>query len=383
MTRKINNSGFTLVEMLVVITIIALMGLMIIPAILGMFSSGSDSQSYAMLTTELSAARTLAIKTSCYVCVHIQQADQVSDANIPASINGKFYMAILVRNPFAYTTSSSGTDASFYQDQVFAIGSLTSGTTASVLMANIPVNNTWVANQWSGYWVRMLSGNASGQTAQIVAGNLANNGLQLSGSLAVTPNSGDYYMIYKPTNVEPQTLPGTIAFGRLCAPFVNGANFQASALGDNATDTNNNKMAQSFMTVNIIFSPAGTLVTTTPDFNGCAYLASQIPGTTISLPGYFYDAYSDPTSSGYHNANGVQTKIWPMPVSGNQVNVYDAVNLPQPGTSAVTIVDYMKYSRLTGNTGFTPNRQTYLQNDNGGCPYLAINTNIGQMLPRK
>ena len=368
-----NNSGFTLVEMLVVITIIALMGLMIIPGILGMFTSGSDSQSYAMLTTELAAARTLAIKTSSYVCVHIQQADRSADPNIPAAIDGKFYMAILVRSPLASDAAAPNNISYFYQDQVFAIGTLSSGS-ASALTANVAAG-VWVSNQWSGYWVRMISGAASGQSAQIIAGSLPYSGLQLSGSLSVIPTSGDYFMIYKPTNVEPQVLPGTIAFGRLSPPFVNGNSFVAAALGNAATDSGNNRLAQSFMTVNIVFSPAGTLVTATPDCNGAVNFATVIPGTNTNLPGYFYD---DPNAV----SRGLYTKIWPIPVAGNQVNVYDGVNLPQPGTSAVTIVDYMKYSRYTG-TGTTPNRYTYLLNDNGGCPYLAVNTNIGQMLPRK
>jgi prepilin-type N-terminal cleavage/methylation domain-containing protein len=441
-TKKTNNSGFTLVEMLVVITIIALMGLMIIPAIIGMFSSGADSQSYSMLTTELSAARSLALKTSSYVCVHIQQADQVSDPTIPASINSKVYMSILVRHPFLYTIAGgvSGTDCSFYPDQVFAIGQVTaynSGSSAvtallppenslAYLQVNPPFNNGlwdggWVKNQWSGYWVRMISGNATGQTSQICAASVPyiTNGnpppatvqdptiLALTAGFAATPAAGDYYMIYKPTNVEPQVLPGTIAFGRLVVPTINNNTngnfivngvFQGTALGDLTTDAGNNMLAQSFMTVNIIFSPSGTLVTTTPDFNGCAYLATAIPGTAIPLPGCFYDTYTDPNSGGYKSSAAVQSKIWPMPSSsgaavavyGNgkvptAVNNYDGVNLPQPGTSAVTIVDYMKFGRLTGtaNAPNGPNRYTYLYSDNGGCPYLPINTNIGQMLPRK
>jgi prepilin-type N-terminal cleavage/methylation domain-containing protein len=408
-----NNPGFTLVEMLVVVSVIALMGLMIIPTILGMFNSGTDSQSYAMLTTELAAARTLAVRTSCYVCVHIQQADQGSDPTIPAAINGKVYMAVLVRSPLPSDPQPPNGISYFYQDQVFAIGTLLSGTT-SALTANPPVGTTWltnpwVANQWSGYWVRMISGRASGQTAQIIAGPLGNNGLQLSGSLNVTPSSGDYYMIYKPTNMDPQVLPGTIAFGRIAVPpisvtvngittvqpgnFVANSAFVGANLGDNSNDAGNNMLAQSFMTVNIIFAPNGSVVTTTPDGTfgavdyGTVHLATVIPGTTNPLPGYFYD---DSNAV----ANGIYTKLWPMPSSSaaasavyknvpTAVNYYDGVNQPQPGTSAVTMVDYMKFLRYTGTGGTPSNRYTYLTSDNGGCPYLTINANTGQMLPRK
>lgn len=410
-----NNSGFTLVEMLVVITIISLMGLTIIPTVIGMFNSGADSQSYAMLTTELSAARTLAIKTSSYVCVHIQQANADVDPGIPASINGKVYMAVLIRSPLQLTDPASPYNISyFYPDQVFATGTLAAASTSSALIAQTTGNGSavaWVANQWSGYWVRMISGAATGQTAQIVASNLASNGLQLSGSFSVTPAASDYFMIYKPTNLEPQVLPGTIAFGRLTIPpimvsngavlvvspgqfVVNGA-FQGAALGNFTADAGNSQLGQSFMTVNIVFSPTGTLVTTTPDSNYSVNFATTIPGTTSPLPGYFYD---DPNAI----ANNIYTKIWPMPASSaaasnyytkplysgaptsvpTAVNLYDGVHCPQPGTHAVTIVDYMRFLRLTG-TGAAPNRYSYLNSDNGGCPYLSVNTNTGAMLPRK
>ena len=388
------NTGFTLVELLVVITIIAFMGLMLIPAIVGLFNSGVDSQSYAMLTQEMSAARTLAIKSSCYVCLHIQQANKDADSNIPASIHGKFYMAVLIRNPFLYTTGSSGTDSSFYPDQVFAIGTVSSASTTMVTV-NAPAGTNWVANQWSGYWVRILGSStnsgATGQSGQICVPSGGNNtptALPLTGALNVAPNSGDYYMIYKPSNIDPQPLPGKIAFGRLCPPFVVNGLFVQTALGGNTLDvpptTTNSQLAQSFVTVNIIFSPSGTVVTSTPDSNGNAYLASVIPGTTTPLPGYFYNDRNAATT-------GIYTQLWPMPSSSAAAgSVYtgtntmpssvsnDGVNLPQPGTTAVTMVDFSKYSMYNATY-----RYNYMSDVNTGCPYLSINVNTGQMLPRK
>jgi prepilin-type N-terminal cleavage/methylation domain-containing protein len=384
--KKMKNSGFTLVELLVVISIIAFLGAMLIPSIVGLFSSGADSQSYAMLTAELASARTLAIKTSCYVCVHIQQAN---DPSIAPAINGKFYMAVLIRNAFPIaSTDPNGVNYGcyFYQDQVFSIGSMSSYNTGnnSLVLDSTTHATGWVADQWSGYWVRMISGNAIGQTAQIIAGSgdATGNTLMLSGPLGVTPTGG-YYMIYKPTNIEPQTLPGTIAFGRLSAPFIVNNNYVVSdaasnpVLGGTSLNPANDLCAQAFTTVNIIFSPAGTVVASTPDGNGSAYLATVVPtigsspASPPNLPGYFYD---DPSS-------GAKTKIWPAPYLNTTIDNTNNAGRAIPGTQALTMVDYTKYTRYTGTQ-----RQIYLDVNNGsgvGCPFLSIDVNTGQMLPRR
>ena len=207
-------------------------------------------------------------------------------------------------------------------------------------------------------------------------------------------------MIYKPSNIDPQVLPGTIAFWPALPPVRRQRRLVHAALGDTSLTTANTMYGQSFLAVNIIFSPSGTVVSSTPDLNGAAYLATAIPTSSNSptpLPGYFY---TDPAALAY---SGLYTQLWPMPSSSSAapaayrqtlqqvptpVNAYDGVNWPQPGTTVVTMVDYTKYlarsspvgdSSLGSNTG----RNSYLAADNGGCPYLSINVNTGQMLPRK
>lgn len=404
--------GFTLAELLVVITIISLLGTMIIPSIIGMFKAGAESQAYAMFAAQLSSARELAKRNSCYVCVHVQQAapDTVTGAN-----KGKFISAVMVRNPFNYSVSgSSGTDYSFYPDQVFAIVSI-SGGSGNTINAVSPAGTVWSSNQWAGYWLRVIKIATGGSgpigQAKLIVGNTSSNGssaasitlasafdtVDSSGTTLPAPASGDVIMIYRPTGMDPQVLPGTIAVGKLAKPFVNdsGAVVQ-DEVGDATlspdpynTANKNVRCAQSFTTVTVIFSPSGTVVTTVPDSTGNAggaTFATVIPGTTASgtdpvysgatttvykpnLPGCFFDgattAYTPPD---------IKTRIW-----DHKNLVIAAANTTDlsKGASAVTMFDYTKFSKMTGAT-----RAAYL-GATGDAPYFSINVYTGQMLPRK
>ncbi len=66
--------GFTLIELIVVVTIISLLALTILPGIIGLFKAGSDAQAYNVLAAMLSSARSAAIQRSTYVALHGQMA---------------------------------------------------------------------------------------------------------------------------------------------------------------------------------------------------------------------------------------------------------------------------------------------------------------------
>jgi prepilin-type N-terminal cleavage/methylation domain-containing protein len=67
--------GFTLMEMVVVIGLVALMASLALPSIMALYNSGADSQAYNLIAAQLTAARALAIEKATYAGVHVQLAD--------------------------------------------------------------------------------------------------------------------------------------------------------------------------------------------------------------------------------------------------------------------------------------------------------------------
>ena len=289
---------------------------------------------------------------------------------------------------------------------------------------------TWIANQWAGYWIRILTGNGSptdnsgtyslGQTKQIVS-STADPGPTVTisqtfdatnstGTALNPPRAGDYYMIYRPTGIGPQLMPGAVAFGRLNSAFTSGgapvaANLGSSTVPSDPTDLTqpNVQLGLSFTSVNVIFSPSGTIVTSVPkpsssdmtywaDPNGYGLpvFATQIPGyasqpanhtvtgTSISTPtanllGYFCEN---------SNYTDMKVKLWSPDVLAIASNLPSGSSGVQQvgggGTLVLTVVNWSKFSVYNGTA-----RATYISDPNNGCPYLSLNVYTGQMLPRK
>jgi len=91
------REAFTLIEMLVVIAIIVLAAGAALPSIVTIFARGAETQTYNVLSAQLTAARALAIRQAKYTAVHVQPAHW-ADANAPylAEMKDAFFSAVMI-----------------------------------------------------------------------------------------------------------------------------------------------------------------------------------------------------------------------------------------------------------------------------------------------
>ncbi|MFP4139807.1 MAG: Tfp pilus assembly protein FimT/FimU [Phycisphaerae bacterium] len=73
--RKTTRGAFTMVEMMVVLGVIVLAAGIALPSISALLSAGADKQSYNLISAQIRAARSLAMRNGTYAGVHIQMAD--------------------------------------------------------------------------------------------------------------------------------------------------------------------------------------------------------------------------------------------------------------------------------------------------------------------
>ena len=90
-SRRGRPRGFTLVELLVTITLVAIVLGVTIPSVAKLFASGATAQASNMLTAQLSIARMLAITEGTYAGVHVQLSDRADSEDC--------YLAVLWDDP--------------------------------------------------------------------------------------------------------------------------------------------------------------------------------------------------------------------------------------------------------------------------------------------
>ena len=81
-TEARRATGFTLIEMMVVIGLVALLAAMALPSIVTLMSAGADAQAYNLIAAQLTFARALAIERVNYAGVHCQIADAMDAGNL-------------------------------------------------------------------------------------------------------------------------------------------------------------------------------------------------------------------------------------------------------------------------------------------------------------
>ncbi len=73
--RRANRVGFTLIELIVVVSIIGLLTVIALPTAVGLLSAGADAQVYNLLCGHLALARAIAVENGTFAGVHVQIAD--------------------------------------------------------------------------------------------------------------------------------------------------------------------------------------------------------------------------------------------------------------------------------------------------------------------
>ncbi len=80
--RQGRRGGFTLAELIIVISIIVLVAGIALPGIVSIFTAGADAQAYNAFAGQLSAARAMAIQSGTYAGVHVQLGDGTGDPDL-------------------------------------------------------------------------------------------------------------------------------------------------------------------------------------------------------------------------------------------------------------------------------------------------------------
>ena len=70
--RRGPGGAFTLIELMVVISIIALTAALVLPTVARIFSASADEQARSVLGAMLAGVRATAIENACYTAVHVQ-----------------------------------------------------------------------------------------------------------------------------------------------------------------------------------------------------------------------------------------------------------------------------------------------------------------------
>ncbi len=179
-----NRRGFTLIELIVVITIIVLAASIALPTAINLFSAGADSQAYNIIAAQLARARAIAIRDNTYAGLHIQKSDN-PDMELDA-----FYSAVVTYNSSAANFDlADGTKPRKLPGSI-AFGQLNdSGSTAFVSGGTYQTN---VSSNMDNFTTFTIVFGPSGQVVTNVAGGgvtFADNNLFIA-TASGPPGSG-------------------------------------------------------------------------------------------------------------------------------------------------------------------------------------------------
>ncbi len=100
-----SRPGFTLMELMITLMLIALLAALALPTVMTLFNSGAEEQAVNILTAQINAARSLAIRKNTYAGVHVQLADKALDipfdTNDPRERKYVCYSAVVWADPSA------------------------------------------------------------------------------------------------------------------------------------------------------------------------------------------------------------------------------------------------------------------------------------------
>ena len=80
--REPRRRGFTLMELLVVIGVIALVAAIVVPSVTSVFTAGSDAQAFNLMVGQLSATRSRAVQRGTFAALHVQLADPAAHPDL-------------------------------------------------------------------------------------------------------------------------------------------------------------------------------------------------------------------------------------------------------------------------------------------------------------
>ena len=225
--------AFTLIELVIVMSIIVLVAGIALPTIGTLLTSGGDAQAYNLLAGQLTIARALAVQKGTYVGVHVQMSDRLDSA-------GQCYSAVVELDRAGGTSDQNWTNSNRLDDD----------------------DKTWTPDQWRGYLVILTGGTGAGPSAYEIAGNTGTR-ITIFGSWTVDTTTTYVILGFKlAEGYQPQRMPGSMAFGRITPPFLDFS--QSPYVAD---ELNNDTKLKAFTRFTILFSPGGQIA---EDVEGCA-----------------------------------------------------------------------------------------------------------------
>ncbi len=402
--RRHAQPAFTLVEMMVVLSMVIMVAMMSLPNINRALKANADAQAYNMMSAIIKSARTVAIRDGMYACVHHQLADTTSPGG--RHLVGISFMAVLstaaVSGGDIYVDNSQVVappgwivddvyDGMFQSDYLHdnngAKGASVSFETQLSFAGdhdvyirwpadasnatNVPVDvihssgtSTYYVNQRvsGGIWVLLGRHPFVAGTARVVirtdgtSGYVIADGVKLSPILSITAfGLGGGQVPYK--------VPGTMTFGELksasggSAPGTySGDSFNADgvgAVGGAGMTGANQQRVDDFTTFSLVFNPGGAMTRRPNNQDVLFAMGAYVPGE----PSLF--GWGDP--------------LWDIGVANADTDGNDDVG--EPGAQAITMFDYATFIKQQGRE-----RKEYLDTN---AQLMPINNLLGMLLERR